>query len=372
MALVVTQGANLSCMAEPPSPGDPGPGRTLSTLRAAAGGLALGLVVDHFKGVQFGITFTVVIAATFVLTVLEQLRRLQGAPLARLVTRVCLLGAATAAVVAVLAPPNWMGVAVVTTAALALAGSLGPARPDERWFTLCGVAGIGAGVAMIGFALVRSGDLLLRVAGSGSGVAIIGFGVALARGSDFLLRVAVIGGGVAIIGFGVALARGGDLLLGVAVIGGGVATIGSGVALARGSDFLLRVAGIGGGVAMIGAGVASARSGDLLGGVTGIGIGVAAIGLGVALTRGSNLLFGVSGISLGVISTGFGVDSVRRGDLLGGVAVIGIGVASIGAVMVLVRWDSRIVTWWRTLTSVPQQETGAVRVAEDDGSDRAT
>ncbi len=206
-------------MAEPPPPGDPGPGRALSTLRATAGGLALGLVIDHFKAVQFKSTFTAVVAVLFVLAVLEQLRRLpSGAPLIRLATRGCLLGAAIAAGAAATAPPNWTGVAVLTTAALGLAGSLGPAPPDERWETLANVAFIGVGVAVIGAGVAR----------------------------------------------------------------------------------------------------------------------------------------------------------VRASDLLAGVAAIGVGVAMVGLIMVLLRWDRRMAAWWRTLASAPQQDAGAVRVAEHDGSDRAT
>lgn len=186
-------------------------GRTL--VGGAVVGLAVNAISDAYKGAA---PVAIAGAVFFVLMVAVELRRLPSrAPVHRLVARSCLAGAAVTAIASLLVPSVWTGWMVLLAAALGTAGCVVPVSQRDMYLQLVGVAGIGGGVAAIGFGI----SVLLR--------------------SDLLGGVVLIGLGVAGIGGGIALLLSSKLLVGVAAIGLGVALIGSGTVLVQRSTGLL-------------------------------------------------------------------------------------------------------------------------------------
>ena len=102
--------------------------RWLLSLRAVAGGLSLGMVLDYFKTTHPMQTFTIASAVVFVLLVGSELYRLPPrAPLIPLVTRACLWVSVLGALVVIFAPTTWTPYAVLVTATFGIAGALRPA-----------------------------------------------------------------------------------------------------------------------------------------------------------------------------------------------------------------------------------------------------
>lgn len=331
-------------------------------------GLAVNAISDAYPGAAAP---AVGAAAFFVVLVAIELRRLPSrAPVQRLVTRACLVGAAIAAIGSVLAAAAWTGWLVLIAATLGTASCVVPAPYEVvlRQLRAVAVTGIGVGAIGLGFdalALLHYAPVL-AVSPFTVGSALMAIGIADLRSSHRLGGAAFAAAGVAVAISGVGAFQVSHTLDGIALIGMGVTMTFLGAALIRRSRQLAGIGCYGVGLTVIASGVGDILSSQIPRGVAFVGIGAMIVAGWRAIQSSSEHLFGIAVIGMGMPFVVFGVGELWAYGPLIGVASIGLGLAVVGLGVAVLRHTVDF-TVIRSMIAAPTDAEDEISAGAPDG-----